>query len=389
MANSINKENLELINRFKLNKNKQCFSEILNMLTYFDNRPKCKICGDDIYYDRTELLGARQKQIYLHNTSYETFKIINGEKYYLCVCEDCMRKQFPEYDTLNVSKIFNRPSKYVQFAFNIPDEVLHVKLYELCARTEESFIKKYGEELGTKKWNEYCRKQSYTNTFEYKNKKYGMTKEEFDLYNKSRAVTLENLIQRYGEDEGLKHWENYKFKQAYTNTLEYFINEYGEKDGHKKYSNMIQNKNFGQVSPISQKLFKQIAMFDIFKNDEIFYNDLNREYCFISKEQKFLYYIDFYNKTKNIVIEFNGDLFHANPTIYNNGDAIYMNPFSHQKCLVKDIWNKDNIRYKNLKQYFNIDTIVVWEHNYKTNEKATLEEIERQINDIILNRKNK
>lgn len=386
MANIINKENHELINRFKLNKNKKTFSEILDLLPYFDNRPKCRICGEDIYYDRTELKGARQEKIYIENTSFQTVKNINNHNYFLSVCEDCMRKKFPEYDTLNKSKIFNRPSKYTQYAFNIPDNELNDKLHELCARTEESFIKKYGESIGKKKWNAYCKKQSETNTFEYKNKKYGMSIEEFNLYNKSRAVTLDNLTKKYGEEEGIIRFEKYKFRQAYTNTLEYFIETYGEDIGYKKYSNMIQNKNFGSVSSISQKLFDKIIKLDIFKNDEIYYYNLNREYCFISKEQKFLYYVDFYNKTKNIVIEFNGDLFHANPILYKGSD-VYKNPFTKTKCLVNDIWNKDNIRYKNLKEYFNVDTIVVWEHDFKKNEDDTINKIKNQINDIILNRK--
>lgn len=386
MANIINKHNLDLINKFKSNKNKQCFTEILNSLTYFNNRPKCRICGEDIYYDRTELRGARQDRIYIVNTSFQTTKNINGVVYKLSVCEDCMRNHFLEYDTLNKSKIFNRPTKYTQYAFNIPDNEINDKLHELCSRTEDSFIKKYGESIGREKWNDYCKKQSYTNTFEYKNKKYGMTREEFDLYNKSRAVTLNNLIKRYGENEGTIKFEQYIFKQAYTNTLEYFINKYGNDIGYKKYSNMIKNKNFGTVSSISQKLFDKIVLLDIFKNDEIYYNNLNREYCFISKEHKFLYYVDFYNKTKNIVIEFNGDLFHANPLLYKDND-ILINPFSKTKHLAKDIWNKDNIRYENLKKYFNIDTIVVWEHDFKTDEMNTINKIEKQINDIILNNK--
>ena len=62
-----------------------------------------------------------------------------------------------------------------------------------------------------------------------------MTSEEIDEYNKSRAVTRENLIKKHGEEEGLKIWKRYCDKQKYTTSLEYFIEKYGKEKGEEKY----------------------------------------------------------------------------------------------------------------------------------------------------------
>lgn len=48
-------------------------------------------------------------------------------------------------DIKNKSMVFNRPTKYEKFAFDIPDNVINKKL-ELRVRSLESFTKKYGEE---------------------------------------------------------------------------------------------------------------------------------------------------------------------------------------------------------------------------------------------------
>lgn len=43
----------------------------------------------------------------------------------------------------------------------------------------------------------------------------------------SRRVTLENLQSKYGEIDGMVRWEEYKYKQAYSNSYEYKRDKYG------------------------------------------------------------------------------------------------------------------------------------------------------------------
>ena len=109
--------------------------------------------------------------------------------------------------------------------------------------TKEHWILMFGEE-GLKKWNHYCELQSKTNTFEYKKEKYGWTKEDFDAYNKTRAITLKNQIAKYGEEEGTKRFNEYCELQKYVGCkLEYFIEKYGEVEGKKKYEEVNAKKS--------------------------------------------------------------------------------------------------------------------------------------------------
>ena len=76
----------------------------------------------------------------------------------------------------------------------------------------ENMISKYGNEEGEKRWEIYRQKQAYTNSFEYKQKKYGWTIEDWTSYNKSRGVSGEKngnygssyyevWVEKYGKDE--------------------------------------------------------------------------------------------------------------------------------------------------------------------------------------------
>ena len=90
----------------------------------------------------------------------------------------------------------------------------------------------------------YRNKQAETITFEYKKDKYGWTEEDFSKYNKSRSVTLENMIKRHGEIDGKAKFDEYCEKQAVNgNTLEYFVSKYGKKDGNKQYEKVCANKS--------------------------------------------------------------------------------------------------------------------------------------------------
>ena len=196
-------------------------------------------------------------------------------------------------------------------------------------------IKKYGISEGTERWDSYCKKQADSNKFEYKHEKHGMTLEEYNEYNKSRAVTLDNMIKRYGVNEGLIHWNQYVERERYTCTLPYYIEKYGEEIGKEKYDILINKRNpanrlFGP-SAISLEMFNKLIK--KFKNNIIYYDDNE----FKVKTLKYnLYYVDYYDETLNIVIEFYGNYFHLNPEKYSPDFIQYKN---HEKCVkAKDKW---------------------------------------------------
>lgn len=319
-------------------------------------RTKCKCCGGDIIYDNTTAKKYGSRAV-IKGKSYKNIKKVNGKEYHLMVCQDCLMNEFPSIK--NISRTFNVMSEPTKFAFDIPDDVFF-KFRKKYAMTKENMIKKYGEEEGLRKWKEYCRKQSETNTFEYKHQKYGMTRAEFDAYNKSRSSTLKNFIKRHGEDEGRRMWEEYCNRQSYTKSKEYMLSQYGEEEmnrilnDRRKGWDIPETRNY---SKMSQEFFRDV---DSIINEKYHTYFKTKNYEFDIKHNYDVYFLDYYIEELKICIEFNGDYWHANPKIYKPEDNIYQTNMNAQQ-----IWDKDKNRYDTLAKEYNIKTYVVWESEFR------------------------
>ena len=261
--------------------------------------------------------------------------------------------------------------------------------------TQYKMLLKYGDSEGTIRWDSYREKQRLTNTLEYKKKKFGWSKNDFDEYNKGRAITRDLCIKRYGIEQGELKWKKYCEKQAYTNTEEYlgseryktvnkqkgqnlenYIRKYGIVDGPIKYEIWIQ-KLHSFYSEISQKLFSNLINRDIFKNKKCYYATHNKEYAVYSKDNNRCYKYDFVCVDLKICIEFNGDHYHGNPKIYKPND--FMKGRGQKNRMAKDAWLEDEIKNNAIKKERGYDVIVVWELDYKKNPNNTIEKIEKYI----------
>jgi hypothetical protein len=140
--------------------------------------------------------------------------------------------------------------QWTHFKFNCTGKFSNSKEYKLAypnavlvsaevaaktALTKEKLITKYGIDEGIIRWDQYRAKQADSNSFEYKHKKYGWTIDQFNDYNSSRSQTLEKMIKRHGENLGTKKWLAYCERQAYTNSKIYFVEKYGVEEGNAKF----------------------------------------------------------------------------------------------------------------------------------------------------------
>lgn len=334
-------------------------------------RPKCICCGNDIVYKDTKVGFDKNGKIKITGKSYLSRKNVCGNIYNLCVCEDCFRKKFEKTH-------FNVMCDGTKYAFNIPDDV-YLKTRKNYAMTKNCMIRKYGEEEGQKRWENYCKRQSETNTFEYKHKKYGWSQKQFDAYNKSRAVTLKNLIRKYGEEDGQKRWEKYVEQQHTTKSFEYmcevygekkaiainkskaitlenFVRKHGEKIGTEKWIEFCKKRS-NLYSEISQKLFDKIDKY-LGKKYTTYYATKNNEKCILLSKT---YMLDYYIQELRICIEFNDTYFHADPRVFSDDD--HCSPFN-KNITAKEIRAKDEKRYKELFEKCGIKTFVIWEFDY-------------------------
>lgn len=222
------------------------------------------------------------------------------------------------------------------------------------AITLDKMIAMYGQDEGQVRWESYCDKQAVSNTFEYKQEKHGWTKEQFDEYNNSRAVTLDNLTKRHGDEKGTQIFNDYCDKQRVAGiTREYFIATYGETDGMEKYVNMLIKKGLAdnRTSKTADLFFNNFITHSKCVNSEF-------EYPIYSYEHDSVFVYDYINHNLKICIEFNGVYWHMKPSMYKSDD---IHP-TKVGFVASEIWKRDeDKKIAFLKKYPYYQYITVWE----------------------------
>lgn len=258
--------------------------------------------------------------------------------------------------------------------------------------TLDNFIAKYGKEDGLAKWNSYRDKQAHSNSYEYKKEKHGWSKEEYDQFNSSRAITLTKCVERHGERLGLQKWNEYCEKQSYTNTKEYFVEQYGIEHGTKKF--IEYNKQKGTAnSPLAVSNKLGIAIEDAVEiilarsnANKIFGSNVEQEFTqmienvigeldyttfsrpFGRWSEELNSYVVYDIKHADCIIEFNGDYWHCNPKLYESTDKIKGNRTAEQ------VWERDK---KKIQTAINngLRVLVVWESEFLKNKEETIERV--------------
>jgi len=216
------------------------------------------------------------------------------------------------------------------------------------------------------------------------------------------------LTEKYGEEiENISQVESIKRKKADTFTKNYGVdNIFKSKDyyvylhnlmleryGAKSVPNLHGNANpFGVKTLSKEKL--QLRIQKMLEGGKIYWSNLTDEqkneiiisrckglinYCDSSLERKVKqglenlkikfkpqFWIkqkgfDFFLKDHNIIIEVQGDFWHANPLIYQETDIV-----NHPggKVLAREIWLKDKLK-KELAEMLNYRVIYIWESELK------------------------
>ncbi len=294
---------------------------------------------------------------------------------------------------------FYKTYVYALLNQNYTDDWLErcLKIREIGAKvTYDKMILLYGDDEGSKRWNEYRNKQAFSNSQEYKH----MTDDEFRCYNKSRAVTLDNLIKKYGENKGEEKFKEYCQKQSFTNSLEYFQEKYGvsgydkwkeyntrkshsldaykmnassDDEAFKKYKEYWENKSSNFYSKMASELFLNID--ETLKLSHVYYAPKTKEFGLYNKTLKRYTFYDFVIPDLKYCIEFNGDVFHGNPKLFEAND--HSNPYN-QNITCKDMWEYDKIKNDEIiNQGFKLK--IVWESEYQQNPQAIFDEIIKDI----------
>ena len=351
----------------------------------FKTQPRCKYCNNKLVDDITWRKYQLKKNFVGDRFALKDYELY-GKIYNREICEACLLKNH----NIEIPKKLNMLSYNFEYILGIPRSELERYCFEKRRVTKENMISRYGEVEGLAKWDDYLIRQSFTNSKEYHMEKFGKTEEEWDQYNKNRSMTKENMISRYGEVEGLAKWNEYTERQRYTNTKEYYVEKfgenweeelnktnsakaitlenmilkYGEIEGKERYFKSLDGRKNG-YSLMASNFFNNLEALILkdFPNlsDKIYFLPKNKEYCIHTGDKAYFY--DFViTKDINICVEFYGDVFHANPNIYKAADKPIH--FYNKDITSQEIWVNDNIKNnKIIERKFIL--FVVWESYLK------------------------
>lgn len=337
----------------------------------------CRFCNKRIIYPTYRLNTHNDGSISVDKPSVYK-RIIDGKEYTLSCCEPCLLQHFKDNPPKSPKYYTMKANRFGAYVYGYSEDEYKKLTSMTVAVTEKSMIRKWGKEEGLKRWKEYCDKHSYIASKDFYKDKYGKIEGERKYY-EDRAMTLNMCIKRHEEIKGKEIWDSYCQQQKYTCSREHFINKWGEEEGIKRYENAriafmkAGAEVISTVSKISQELFQTIYNKINCKNDEIYFNNLNQEYICMCSEH--CYFLDFYDKTKNIVIEFNGDYWHGNPIKYKSSDII-RNRNNKVGLTVEEVKLKDERRKQEICEKLNNPVyIAVWENDYKKDKEGTINKL--------------
>ncbi len=251
----------------------------------------------------------------------------------------------------------NTQSKMTEFDFNsmLPSKKEH---WIKKGFSEEDSILKSKEIIkqATYKLNEFNKDKllnpkkyigMFNTSIEYYLKK-GYSKEESRELLKERQSTfsMSKCIEKYGKEEGMQKWKNRQEKWL--------------------RSLMVNGNLKNGYSKISNEMFcKIVNRLNIEESDYVKYYNLNGEFFIESDNTYYLYDFKYLNK----IIEFNGDVYHGNPTIYKEDD-ICVN-FKDKPLIAKELWERDRIK-TNLAIENGFEILTICESEYKSNKELTI-----------------
>lgn len=187
----------------------------------------------------------------------------------------------------------------------------------------------------------------------------------------------------YGTDN---IWKSIEFKNKYFNNDDFWLEKYGmtryelasknsklaweSKTDEERYvwlsnsihspSSFLKSIKGYRVSSLEKRIDDILC--------ELKFTKTTQFYLKITNKKRYFY--DFYLNDYNLILEIQGDYWHANPLIYNENDILF---YRFGKIKAADIWEKDRLK-KEAAINHNYDIIYIWEHDIKKLNKDELKD---------------
>jgi len=204
----------------------------------------CEICGNLYKYDYRQKVSKycsdscrgisfRQRRINgLENIDFVICKIC-GLKFKEINNDHLERHKITssEYDNIYQSP---RTSEKTRINKNTLSSIMSEEFSEKLSKSHqiENYKLKYGEEEGTIRFNLMMSRKKYKNGKQSYLDRFGNDGEEiFNSVQRKKKITLENLINKYGDSEGKRRYNQFRHRRKNQNLLSTYIEKYGYEIG--------------------------------------------------------------------------------------------------------------------------------------------------------------
>ena len=261
------------------------------------------------------------------------------------------------------------------------EEILEIRSLhsKKSAQTLENMIKRYGKEEGEVRYRQYREKNRLTSN---RRLDYWIDKcnGDVDLAKKSlsnwQKRDLNWYVNKYGDVDGLSRYNNSNRKKG--RLLENYIKKYGNEDGLKKYINACKNWKNGQKG-----IFNSSGQLEVERYVRTLYSNVKgarNEVGIILTEteksdilQNNTLYPDMIVNDKYI-IRYNGDFWHANKSIFPD-DNMIVGRVNKPAGVIRAIdLQKDRIYEKR-----GFVVINIWDSEWQTNKELVKKRIQEEI----------
>ncbi len=210
---------------------------------------KCNICNKEYNHNFYLEFDIKDNQVFISNIQYGKRTGNYNKNYCYGKNLNCpglkMNSNSAEFISLTLNLNKNEALDYIHKNNKSPFYLINHKNYDdykkSQSRNKKYFITKYGEEQGIYKYEDFCKKSKYSNSKQYYLDNYGDSGE--DLWKQlcaKKAITLTNLINKYGVDDAtikLEHW-----KATCSSSNEDYIDKYGIDKGLKLINKRTSNR---------------------------------------------------------------------------------------------------------------------------------------------------
>jgi len=150
---------------------------------------------------------------------------------------------------------------------------------------------KYGLDKGLKIWEE--RQDKWQKTLNNK------TEEEINLINSKKSLSLASFIRKYGNEIGLERWNDFRESCIKSHTLERYVERYGNEIGEKIFLNYRSFESMKEYKIVKDTKYRKNFHKMSLKMREKYNNTC--QVCGVIKEKNKIHthHIDF-NKTNSI-----------------------------------------------------------------------------------------